>query len=82
MLLCNHLTQRSRYSPSRGEPKDPPALAHEAGRHAQLLTATRLTWGGFISEKAKGDTNALKTPMEFQQIINEHGQWKWFGNQK
>jgi hypothetical protein len=37
---------------------------------------------GFISEKAKGDTNALKAPMEFQQIINEHGQWKWFGNQK
>jgi hypothetical protein len=37
---------------------------------------------GFISEKAKGDTNALKVPMEFQQIINEHGEWKWFGNQK
>ncbi len=37
---------------------------------------------GFLLEKAKGDTNALKTPMEFQQIINEHGEWKWFGNQK
>ena len=37
---------------------------------------------GFISEKAKGDPNALKEPMMFQQIINEHGEWKWFGNQK
>jgi hypothetical protein len=37
---------------------------------------------GFMSEKAKGDTNAGKFPMSFQQIINEHGQWKWFGNQK
>ncbi len=37
---------------------------------------------GFISEKAKGDPNALKEPMSFQQIINEHGEWKWFGNQK
>ena len=37
---------------------------------------------GFISEKAKGDPNALKEPMGFQQIINEHGEWKWYGNQK
>ena len=37
---------------------------------------------GFISEKAKGDPNALKEPMSFQQIINEHGEWRWFGNQK
>ena len=32
--------------------------------------------------KAKGDAIAVKAPMDFQQIINEHGQWKWFGNQK
>jgi len=37
---------------------------------------------GFFLEKAKGDANALKVPMVFQQIINEHGEWKWFGNQK
>ena len=37
---------------------------------------------GFFLSKAKGDANALKTPMNLQQIINEHGQWKWFGNQK
>ena len=37
---------------------------------------------GFISEKAKGDPNALKEPMMFQQIINEHGEWRWYGNQK
>ena len=37
---------------------------------------------GFFLEKQKGDTNALKVPMVFQQIINEHGEWRWFGNQK
>jgi hypothetical protein len=37
---------------------------------------------GFYLCKAKGDANGWKIPMTFQQIINEHGQWKWFGNQK
>ena len=37
---------------------------------------------GFFLEKAKGDANAVKWPMGVHQIINEHGQWKWFGNQK
>ena len=37
---------------------------------------------GFSMMKAKGDADAAKIPMSFQQIINEHGQWKWFGNQK
>ena len=37
---------------------------------------------GFYLAKAKGDAAAMKTPMYFQQIINEHGHWKWFGNQK
>jgi hypothetical protein len=37
---------------------------------------------GFMLDKARGDANALKVPMVFQQIINEHGQWKWYGNQK
>jgi hypothetical protein len=32
--------------------------------------------------KGKGDASALKVPMYGQQIINEHGEWKWFGNQK
>jgi hypothetical protein len=37
---------------------------------------------GFFLGKAKGDGDSWKVPMGFQQIINEHGQWKWFGNQK
>jgi hypothetical protein len=37
---------------------------------------------GFWLQKAKGDAYAVKAPISFQQIINEHGQWKWFGNQK
>jgi len=37
---------------------------------------------GFFLVKAKGDATALKEPMRFQQIINEHGEWKWFGNQR
>jgi hypothetical protein len=37
---------------------------------------------GFFLQKAKDDTNAVKIQMSFQQIINEHGEWKWFGNQK
>ena len=37
---------------------------------------------GFYLSKAKGDANAGKFPMMFQQIINEHGEWRWFGNQK
>jgi hypothetical protein len=37
---------------------------------------------GFWLTKTKGDANARKLPIYFQQIINEHGQWKWFGNQK
>jgi len=37
---------------------------------------------GFNLEKKKGDANGRKMPMYGQQIINEHGEWKWFGNQK
>jgi hypothetical protein len=37
---------------------------------------------GFVLEKKKGDANGRKMAMTFQQIINEHGEWKWFGNQK
>ena len=37
---------------------------------------------GFFLTKLKGDANALKYPLSWQQIINEHGEWKWFGNQK
>jgi hypothetical protein len=37
---------------------------------------------GFLLIKTKGDAKALKWSMGFQQIINEHGQWKWYGNQK
>jgi hypothetical protein len=33
-------------------------------------------------DKVKGETTATKIPILFQQIINEHGEWKWFGNQK
>jgi hypothetical protein len=37
---------------------------------------------GFFLDKAKGDADGQKWPMYYQQIINEHGQWKWYGNQK
>jgi hypothetical protein len=37
---------------------------------------------GFFLSKAKGDTDATKGPMAYQQIIKENGQWKWYGNQK
>ncbi len=37
---------------------------------------------GFFLTNAKGDTSALKAPIKCQQIINEHGEWRWFGNQK
>jgi hypothetical protein len=37
---------------------------------------------GFFLSKVKGGADALKAPMMFQQIINEHGQWRWFGSQK
>jgi hypothetical protein len=37
---------------------------------------------GFYLYKAKGDANALKWPMGWQEIINEHGQWRWYGDQK
>ena len=37
---------------------------------------------GFFLEKVKGDANAQKMTMFFQQIIKEHGQWKWYGNHK
>jgi len=37
---------------------------------------------GFMLWKAKGDAHAAKSPMTFQQIIKEHGQWKWYGNQR
>ncbi|MGD0662696.1 MAG: hypothetical protein ABSD38_31980 [Syntrophorhabdales bacterium] len=37
---------------------------------------------GFFLSKAKGDATAVKSPMTYQQIINEHGEWKWYGNQK
>ena len=37
---------------------------------------------GFWLRKTKGNATALKAPMSYQQIINEHGQWKWYGNQK
>jgi len=37
---------------------------------------------GFYLSKTKGSATAVKSLMYGQQIINEHGQWKWFGNQK
>jgi hypothetical protein len=37
---------------------------------------------GFFLVKVKDAVNAVKAPMLFQQIIKEHGQWKWYGNQK
>ena len=33
-------------------------------------------------DKVKGETTTTKIPLFFQQLINEHGQWKWFGNQR
>jgi hypothetical protein len=37
---------------------------------------------GFFMAKVRGDASPLQFPMRWQQIINENGQWKWFGNQK
>ena len=37
---------------------------------------------GFMLDKAKGEAAAVKVPMLSQQIIQEHGEWRWFGNQK
>jgi hypothetical protein len=37
---------------------------------------------GFVMERAKGGASPLKAPMVFQQIIKEHGEWRWFGSQK
>ena len=37
---------------------------------------------GFLVSKAKSEANAWKTPITFQQIINEHGEWKWLGNRR
>jgi hypothetical protein len=37
---------------------------------------------GFYLEKIKGDANSRKMPMRSEQIINEHGEWKWYGNRK
>jgi hypothetical protein len=37
---------------------------------------------GFVLVKQKGGANPTKVPMFFLWIINEHGQWKWYGNHK
>jgi hypothetical protein len=37
---------------------------------------------GFWLRKANGDANAVKVPIKCQQIINERGEWKWYGDQK
>jgi hypothetical protein len=37
---------------------------------------------GFFSTKGRDDAKPLKGPMNFQQIIKENGQWKWYGNHK
>jgi hypothetical protein len=37
---------------------------------------------GFFLIKGKGETSAVRVPMIFRQIINEHGQWRWYGTQK
>ena len=39
---------------------------------------------GFVLniDKGKSDATALRVLMYGQQIIDEHGEWKWFGNQK
>ncbi len=37
---------------------------------------------GFWTIQGKGDQAALRTPLNLRQIVKEHGQWKWFGNQR
>ncbi len=37
---------------------------------------------GFYLVKSKGETSAVRVPMSFRQIINEHGEWRWYGTQK
>ena len=37
---------------------------------------------GFYTSKMRNAANAVRIPMNNQQIIKENGQWKWYGNQK
>jgi hypothetical protein len=37
---------------------------------------------GFFLEKAIDGVKTDRRPMNYQQIINENGQWKWYGNHK
>jgi hypothetical protein len=62
-------------SPPRGATCEPTVTVFE-------LHGDRAYVDGFFLQKPKDDTNALKGPMNFQQIIKEQGRWKWFGNQK
>ncbi|MGA2108980.1 MAG: sigma 54-interacting transcriptional regulator [Syntrophorhabdales bacterium] len=64
-------------------------LSHPGGVTSQEATVTvfeprgdKAYVAGFYLMKLKGEANALKWAMYFQQIINEHREWKWFGNQK
>jgi hypothetical protein len=37
---------------------------------------------GFFLDRGKNQATPHKSPMVWQQIIKEQGQWKWYGNQK
>ena len=58
------------------------AISYEATVTVFYPRGDKAYVAGFFALRAKGDANAMKLPMIYQQIINEHGEWKWFGNQK
>jgi hypothetical protein len=60
----------------------PPQVSLEPTVTVFELLGDRAYVEGFVLLKKKDDANAVKLPMIFQQIIKEHGQWKWYGNQK
>jgi hypothetical protein len=73
----------------RNDPLTHPSQPIQMGVISQEATVTvfeprgdKAYVDGFLLQKTKGDATALKAPMYYQQIINEHGQWKWYGNQK
>jgi hypothetical protein len=69
----------------RNDPNSPlrqGLISHEATVTVFEPRGDKAYVDGFFLQKTKGDANAVKIPIFFQQIIKEHGQWKWFGNQK
>jgi hypothetical protein len=63
-------------------PPSPPGLTLEPVVTVYEPRGDRAYVDGFMIAKSKDDPNGRKTLLGYQQIIKEHGQWKWYGNQK